>query len=314
MAPMKVYSPELYGYFGTVRQIVILSMSVWFLLKFANIVDLKNTAGELEVANRTRMTTLVTLSKMFVLVGYFIFAMQVFGFSLTGLTVFGSATAIILGLAAKTWIENVLGYFTIRTNKKYSLGDFIDIPEMNVSGVVESITLSSTNVRDVETRLSSVPNGQLMTRHVTNVTNRKNRQLTINLPVRMCDMEQLALALKSIKKVLQKDVRVEQSKRILCNLTGYHSEHGYIDVTIDCFLKSVQVERFFSERQDLYMMIFDVLDKMKIQLAFKNVNNVFESDNLYGFQRMKSELKDELLGNIKELVRNKSSLSKESSL
>jgi small-conductance mechanosensitive channel len=301
---MKVYSVELYDYLGILRQLVILSMFAWFLLKFANVVDAKNTAGELDVINRTRTTTFVTIFKLSILVSYFMFTMQIFGFSLRGVTVFGSATALILGLAAKTWIENVLGYFSIRANKKYSLGDFIEIPEMSVSGIVESITLSSTNIRDVQTKLSSVPNGQLMTRHVTNASHRKNRQITIHLPVKMCDMEQLSLALKNIKKVLLKDERVEQSKRILSNVTGYNAENGYIEIQVDCFLKSVILEQFFSERQEMYIMVFGVLDKLGIEIAFKSVNHVFNEFES-GLGAFKQQLRFELLGDLEEMMNSK---------
>jgi len=69
----------------------------------------------------------------------------------------------ILGLAVSLAVQNIIKDFTngllILAEDQYAVGDYISIGE--IGGVVERLTLRSTRVREINGRLTTIPNGQI---------------------------------------------------------------------------------------------------------------------------------------------------------
>ena len=179
----------------------------------------------------------------------------------------GSVGALVIGFASKTFLENALGYLTITSSRKFEIGDNIRVEESGVAGVVESITLPSTVIRDVEKQLVHVPNGIFINQCVVNVSKMDRRRVSLEVPVLPEYRVELLHALKNIRKVLGKDERVDQNLRILCNVSEYSSVNGYFIVVVDFYTKGIQIERFFGERQDFIFMIFNMMDSMNVPVA-----------------------------------------------
>ena len=265
---------EVFSYLNVTRELIMVGIVSWVCMKVIGQIETEITTGQLIVVNPTRLTTVLNGLKLVVIFMSIGVVLQIFGYSLTGLAAVGSVSAIVLGFASKTWIENLLGYATIRANKKYSLGDWIEIPDLNVSGTVESMTISSTNLRDMETKLISVPNGLFLTKHVNNLARLLNRQVVFEIPVSMSRYEDVPSALKNVKKVLAQDERVDANKRILSNITVYDSVNGYLMTRIDFYLKCTQLEQFYSERQECFLKMMAVFKKSKIELAVRTMGNI----------------------------------------
>lgn len=274
MIPASTLSVEIYAYLLIIRKCVSLWLLTWTLLRVASSVDHKNNTGELNVKNRTRVTTVITTLRLVLFFGLFLLILQSLGYSLSGLVTFGSVGAIVLGFASKTWIENALGYATIRVNKKFELGEWIIVDDLNVEGAVESLSLSSTNLRDMDKRLVSVPNGVFISKHVRNLARLTKRHFIISLPFAVSDREQVLLALKNIKKILLKDDRIEHSERILCNIIEYDAYSSNLVATVDCYLKCTQLEQYYSEKENIIVMVCDVLEKLNLEIAIRKVENV----------------------------------------
>ena len=270
---------NIHSYLNITREIIMLGITSWVCLKIIGEVENHITNGLLIVSNPTRLTTILNALKLLVIVMTIGVALQIFGYSLTGFAAVGSVSAIVFGLASRTWIENILGYATIRANKKYGLGDWIEIPDLNVSGIVELMTISSTNIRDMETKLISVPNGIFLAKHINNLTRLQNRQVVFDMPIKLSSYSDAPLVLKNIKKVLAQDDRVDASKRILSYITHYNADNGYLMIKIDFYLKCTNLEQFYSERQDCFIKMMSVFDKSGLDIALRSVLN-FESSGV----------------------------------
>lgn len=265
-----------------IRHIGILLLVLWFILRFTSRFENAVYSGVIIIENKTKFSTLLTVFRIVIYFLFFLFILQAMGFSLKGMVTFGSVGAIVIGFASKTFLENALGYTTVTSNRKFEIGHYIRVDELNVSGFVESMTLPSTGIRDDEKNLVYVPNGAFLTKAVVNVSKMTNRRVSIDVPVYPENRVELLSALKNIRKVLGRDDRVDQSLRILCNVKQYNPEQGYFILLIDFYLKVTQVERFFAERQDFIFMVFDMLEKMDIPFALSRQQEyqLLGSDNV----------------------------------
>ena len=265
--PVNHFQWSVGEFLETLRNVAMLSMLVWCFIRLISDFDKSNNNGQLPVVNRTRFTSILLFFRVAALAIFVILLVKALGYSLTGFVAFGSVSAIVIGLAARTWIENALAYLTIQSNNKYELGDSISLPELKLEGIVEAMTLSSTFIRDQDKNLVSIPNGVFLTKYVSNVTRMSHRHFNYKLPISLDDIKLVPDALKTLRKLFERDDRVDSQLRILANITDYDDKGGFFYIVIDFYMIPMQVERFYAERQDFILLVIDTLRRYNIDLA-----------------------------------------------
>ena len=86
-------------------------------------------------------------------------AMAEFDLDLGPLVASAGIAGIALGFGAQSIVKDFLSGFFMLVEDQYAVGDIIDVGE--ASGVVESISLRTTQIRDVNGTLWYVPNGEI---------------------------------------------------------------------------------------------------------------------------------------------------------
>ncbi|MGK7926932.1 MAG: mechanosensitive ion channel family protein [Spirulina sp.] len=107
------------------------------------------------------------------------------------------ATLGILGLSAQNKIKDWIGGFFILWEDQYALGDVIKIN--NTTGLVESFDIRTTQLRNLDGELITIPNGSFTT--VINFTYQWSR---LNLGIDVAYSTDLDLAMATIKDVAEK--------------------------------------------------------------------------------------------------------------
>lgn len=92
-----------------------------------------------------------------------------------------SIGGLAIGLAAQDTIANFFGAVVVFVDKPFRIGDRIQLPD--VDGVVESIGLRSTRVRNLDGHLITVPNKTMGNATITNITRRPNIKTTLNFGI-----------------------------------------------------------------------------------------------------------------------------------
>ena len=77
--------------------------------------------------------------------------------------------ALVIGLAAQDGFGNIIGGFFLSIFKPFNVGDKIVMPDHNVTGVVEDISLRHTVIRTVNGSRVVVPNGTMNSAVIENV-------------------------------------------------------------------------------------------------------------------------------------------------
>jgi small-conductance mechanosensitive channel len=109
--------------------------------------------------------------------------------------------ALAIGFGAQSLVKDVINGFFIILENQYRIGDVIDVA--GVSGLVESLTLRRTVLRDLEGRVHIVPNGEI--KIVSNLSKEWARSvLDIGISYRE-DLDRIIALLSQIGKEMESD-------------------------------------------------------------------------------------------------------------
>lgn len=117
--------------------------------------------------------------KIFVIIVAFLVTSQNLGMNVTGLLASLSIGGLAVGLAAQDTLSNLFGAVAIFADKPFRVGDRILLD--NIDGNVEAIGLRSTRVRNQEGYLVSIPNKNMASANIVNVSKRPNIKTVMNI-------------------------------------------------------------------------------------------------------------------------------------
>jgi MscS family membrane protein len=119
--------------------------------------------------------------KVFILIIAILATCQNLGLNITSVIASLSIGGLALGLAAQDTVANLFGGVAIFIDKPFRIGDQIKLE--NVDGVVETIGLRSTRVRDLEGCLVTIPNKTMGGATITNISRRSTIKTVMNFGV-----------------------------------------------------------------------------------------------------------------------------------
>jgi small conductance mechanosensitive channel len=148
--------------FGILVGLLVLSqMSKWILKWMEKWIPEKDTVQALEVKKRAH--TLGNILRHAVLILLFFLAILMIlgelGIQLGPLLATAGIGALAIGFGAQSLVKDVIGGFFIILENQYRIGDVIQVA--GVSGMVESLSLRRTVLRDLDGRVHTIPNGEI---------------------------------------------------------------------------------------------------------------------------------------------------------
>jgi MscS family membrane protein len=119
--------------------------------------------------------------KIFVVVVSVLVTSQNLGMNVTGLLASLSIGGLAVGLAAQDTLSNLFGAIAIFADKPFRVGDRIQLD--TIDGTVEVIGLRSTRVRNLDGFLVTIPNKNMASANIINVSKRPNIKTVMNIGV-----------------------------------------------------------------------------------------------------------------------------------
>ncbi|KAL7577161.1 hypothetical protein ACA910_003498 [Epithemia clementina (nom. ined.)] len=95
----------------------------------------------------------------------------------------GGLGALVFGIASRNVAEQVVGGLVLAATDAYDQGDRIRLPQCNVEGTVQRISLVGTDIQDNDYNIVQIPNSRILNQHIVNLSrvNRSRVQQTIRL-------------------------------------------------------------------------------------------------------------------------------------
>ncbi|MDP4146756.1 MAG: mechanosensitive ion channel family protein [Bacillota bacterium] len=184
---------------------------------------------------------------------------QLFGtISLT----FASIGGVAIGFGAQSLIKDILNGFFILFEDHFAVGDYITIETR--SGIVESIELRVTKVRDFNGDLHVIPNGRIM-----EVTNHSRGATRITVEVSITYEESIDKTIDAINKACE--VFIKENKDIIeppkvVGVTGLTVNGVVIKVA-----GKVKAMKHWDNENKLRKMIKESLDKENIEITYNKI-------------------------------------------
>jgi len=142
----------------------------------------ERAVGEADRAFDEQLFPIIRKSlKVFVVVVAVLVTSQNLGFDITAAIAGLSVGGLALGLAAQDTVANLFGAVAIFIDKPFRIGDRIQLD--SVDGVVETIGLRSTRMRNLDGHLITVPNKTMGTATIINITRRPNIKTVMNIGI-----------------------------------------------------------------------------------------------------------------------------------
>jgi len=147
---------------GILIGLLILSqMSRWVVTWLEKFVPMKDPLQAAEAKKRAQ--TLGNILRHALLIVFFSIAILLIlgelGIQLGPLLATAGIGAVAIGFGAQSLVKDVISGFFIILENQYRIGDVIEVA--GVSGLVESVGLRTTVLRDLEGRVHIIPNGEI---------------------------------------------------------------------------------------------------------------------------------------------------------
>lgn len=194
----------------------------------------------------------------------FIMAASIVGFQVTSLVTILGTASLAIGLALQGSLANFAGGVLILLMKPFKVGDYIIENDKGCEGTVESIDIFYTKLKTYDNKLVVIPNGNITSNSLVNVTAAGTRKLDISVGVSYTS------DLKLVKEVLTRVVKE----------SGYYDEEQEFDVFVDSFLDSsikmgvrfwVESDNYWKAKWEVTENIKSAFDEAGIEIPFNRM-------------------------------------------
>lgn len=163
------------NYISKALQLIVAGSLTYVGLKFIDLLisywRIRTGREEDKVFNEMIFPILGKALKAFLVIVAILVTAQNLNFNITSVLASLSIGGLALGLAAQDTVANLFGAAAVFMDKPFRIGDRIKL-EGGVDGVVETIGLRSTRVRNLDGHLITVPNKTMGNATITNVAMR----------------------------------------------------------------------------------------------------------------------------------------------
>jgi len=187
---------------------------------------------------------------------------QNLGFDITAAIAGLSVGGLALGLAAQDTVANLFGAVAIFIDKPFRIGDRIQLD--SVDGLVETIGLRSTRVRNLDGHLITIPNKTMGNATITNITRRPNIKTVMNIGITY------DAATEKVKRALQilKEVYKDHPQTFDCLISFNKFADSALNIQVVHWWNSTDYKEYLAGLQEMNLMLKERFDKEGIGFAF----------------------------------------------
>ena len=175
-----------------------------------------------------------------------------------------SAAGLAVCLALRNSLSNIAGGFVILFTKPLKAGDYVQIG--TDEGVVEEISIFYTTLRSFDGKLVYIPNGNVSSKSIINLTNEGRRMLIHRIQISYSDDFNKACSI--VKGVLlNEDYTLHEPKEPVVCMGGHR------DSSIEILVKVwVPLDRYLFATSDILEKVKTAFDVNGITIPFQQID------------------------------------------
>lgn len=261
-------SAELFGYAGVVREVLVIFIMTWFLMRFARNVEfelLNPPAGKPPV-DITSAQAISKLARISIGITAVLILLEKLGYSVAGVMAFGGIGGIAVGFAAKDLLANFFGGLMIFLDRPFSIGDWVRSPDREIEGTVEHIGWRQTRIRTLDKRPLYVPNSMFASIAVENPSRMTHRRLRETLGLRYEDWERMGRITERVRSFLASSEHIDESQGITVSFTLCNASS--LDFLVNAFTHTTDGNEFARVKQETLLRIMEIVREEGADFAF----------------------------------------------
>ena len=214
-----------------------------------------------------------TLVKFLILALGAIFILQELRFDVAALIASLGVVGIGISLASQNTVSNMFGFAAIVSDNPFKVGDFIRTPA--VTGIVESVGVRATRIRQLDQALVFVPNNLLTDAIVVNLSRMQKRRLDLTLAFTYSTTsEQMRALVEEIRAMLQSQETIAPES-ILVHFVDMNASS--LDVRIISQVLTSDFREFTARKEALLLEIMGIAERLNVSFAFPSQSLYIES-------------------------------------
>lgn len=255
-------------YYHRIAGIFIVAGTTWLVFRFVNRWG-ERTRTRAHTGSGYHSGAIVLLGQrllkvLAVIVSIFV-VFSIFGFNMTTVIAGIGVSGAVVALAAQKTLENLFGGISILGDEVIRVGEVCRI-EGRV-GFVEDISLRSTRLRTLECTELSVPNGELASKNLENLSRRERWLFEEVIGLRSnTTLDQLRSLLSAIREMLDAHQQVDMDPSVSSvGLLGFGESS--INIEISCQLLTNKLTVFRALREEILLSVMNLITQVGTELA-----------------------------------------------
>ena len=185
------------------------------------------------------------------------------GVDVSGLMAALGVGGLGISLAAQDTISNLFGFTTIVGDQPFTVGDFIKTPD--VEGIVESVGVRSTRVRQLDQAFVTVPNNKLANSAVLNWSRLAKRWINVTLRIRFdAKRDDVVTFLEKTRAMLNSRPFVERGS-VLVRFINFGD--GGIEIMVRCYVLHANWDLFTAEKENIFLELLHLMEETGLNIA-----------------------------------------------
>lgn len=264
----RVAGSELYGLVGPINRVVIIFLLALFLINLVKRAERNLVHPDYmeEPMDETTVRAIGKLLRASVIITAVLIAMQVFGYSISGLLAFGGIGGLAVGFAAKDLLANFFGGLMLYLDQPFKVGDWVRSPDKEIEGTVEDIGWRLTRIRTFDKRPLYIPNAIFNSISVENPSRMLNRRIYEKVGIRYDDISKMGVIVDDVRKMLREHAEIDQNQTLIVNFNAFAASS--VDFFVYTFTKTTNWVRYHEIKQDVLLKVSDIILSHSAEIAF----------------------------------------------
>ena len=209
--------------------------------------------------DKTVQGFVVQVVRIVVIIIGLVAVLQRLGVQTTSIIAVLGAASLAIGLAMQGALSNVAAGVLLLVLRPYKVGDVIEVAGQ--AGVVQRLDLFVTQMSNANNHKIVVPNSQVLSDVILNLSGQKTRRVEIHFGVGYRE------DLESVKSVLR--LTASNHDKVLGDPEPWAGVTGLLDSAVQVTLQAwVKSDDWWQTQADLYQQVKEALDRADIEIPF----------------------------------------------
>ncbi|MFT7266991.1 MAG: MscS family membrane protein [Porticoccus sp.] len=274
----KAADSEIHELIGSINRAAIIFLCALFLINLIKRAE-RNLAHPEYTIEPFDATTAKVVSKLLrasVIITAILIAMQLFGYSISGLLAFGGVGGLAIGFAAKDLLANFFGGLMLYFDQPFKVGDWVRSPDQEIEGTVEDIGWRLTRIRTFDQRPLYIPNAIFNSISLENPSRMLNRRIYETVGIRYDDLDKMEEIVSDVHKMLSEHKDIDSNQILIVNFDAFAASSA--DFFIYTFTKTTKWVLYHKIKQDVLLKVASIIVKHNAEIAFPTSTLHMRSD------------------------------------